>query len=200
MTTSATRAPAVEPETRSPSPLLSRTELAALLGVNPVTITKWQGEGLPVAQRGGRGRESKYRMAEVWAWGLARERARASAGTNGGGADMSLPVERAKLSRIQTQLAQQKFRKAEGELLEAHEIGRTWSLIVLAIKAKLLALATAVADRVVSAVRGAADDAEARASVMAILTGEVRDILRELAGWKVEEPKGEESKAEAMAG
>lgn len=169
--------------------LLTRTELAAELGKNPVTITKWQGEGLPVAVRGGRGRESKYRIADVWEWGLARERARAG---GSGAAEMNLPVERAKLSRIQTQLAQQKFRKAEGELLEAHEIGRTWSLIVLAIKSKLLALVTTVADRLVGAVRGAETEEGARSAVMTILAAEVRDVLRELAGFKIEDAKVDE--------
>jgi phage terminase Nu1 subunit (DNA packaging protein) len=184
-----------QPDETSSGRLHTRVELAALLGVNPVTITKWQGEGLPVAVQGGRGRESKYKMADVWRWGLERERARATV-NGGGGSEVNLPVERAKLSRIQTQLAQQKFRKAEGELLEVSEIGRTWSLIVLAIKAKLLALANAVADRIVAAVRGAPDDAHARAAVVEVLTAEVRDMLRELSGFRVEEAKLEERKPE----
>jgi phage terminase Nu1 subunit (DNA packaging protein) len=171
---------------------LSRNDLATLLGTNPGTISKWEAEGLPVAVKGGQGTPSKFRMPDVWRWGLDRERARASGSTDPA---MNLPVERAKLSRIQTQLAQQKFRKAEGELLEAHEIGRTWSLIVLAIKSKLLALATTVADRIVGAVRGADTEEEARAAVVAIVAAEVRDTLRELAGWKVEEPKQEEAVA-----
>jgi len=163
-------------------PLFTRTELAGLLGVNPVTITKWQGEGLPVAIRGGRGVESKYRISDIWKWGLARERARA--GANGTGGELSLPLERAKLARVQTRRGELEVRKREGELLESADVGRTWSLMVLAIRAKLLALPQAVAERLVVA----ASAAQPAAAVEAELAGEVRDALRELAGWKEPEP------------
>jgi len=169
------------PQTSAPATvgrLITRTELASDLGVNPVTITKWQGEGLPVAVRGGRGVESKYRMADVWRWGLTRERARA--GVNGAGGDMSLPLERAKLARVQTRKAELEVRKREGELLEAWEVGRTWSLMVLAIRSKLLALPQSVAERLVAAVV----TEQPAAAVEAELAGEIRDILRELAGWQ----------------
>jgi len=184
------------PQTSAPAavgPLFTRTELAGLLGVNPVTITKWQGEGLPVAVRGGRGVESKYRMADIWKWGLGRERARA--GLTGGAGDLSLPLERAKLARVQTRRGELEVRKREGELLEAADVGRTWSLMVLAIRAKLLALPQAVAERLVAAAAGE----QPAAAVEAELAGEVRDALRELAGWKGPEAESAPVPAEAVA-
>lgn len=160
--------------------MLTRTELAGFLGVNPVTITKWQGEGLPVAQRGGKGRESKYRMAEIWAWGLARERARAGAA----GVDMSLPVERAKLARVQTRKAELEVRRREGELVEVAEFHQVGGLMVHAIRQGVLRLPQAVADAVVAQVAGGAGPAAVEATLMQAC----RDVLRELASWKGPEP------------
>ena len=169
------------PQTSAPATvgrLITRTELASDLGVNPITITKWQGEGLPVAVRGGRGVESKYRMAEVWRWGLARERARAGAG--GAGADMSLPVERAKLARVQTRKADLEIRKREGELLEATEVMRLLAQAVLAIRSGILRLPTTIAGAIVACVQrgGGAPD------ITALLRPACEDLLRELAAWE----------------
>jgi len=158
--------------------LITRTELASDLGVNPITITKWQGEGLPVAVRGGRGVESKYRMADVWRWGLARERARAGAG--GAGADMSLPVERAKLARVQTRKAELEVRKRDGELLESTEVMRLLAQAALAIRSGILRLPTTIAGAIVACVQRGGGSPE----IAALLRPACEDLLRELAAWE----------------
>ena len=48
----------------------TRPELAALLGVHPITVSKWEKEtpGLPVEEPGAPGRATKYDLARVLAW------------------------------------------------------------------------------------------------------------------------------------
>jgi phage terminase Nu1 subunit (DNA packaging protein) len=172
-------------------PLLTRTELAAALGVNPVTITKWQGEGLPVAVQGGRGRESKYRMVDVWRWGLERERQRAGAGRDG--ADLNLPIEHAKLKRAQRLKLEADERRRSGETLERADVARTVGLMIQAIRSGVLRLPQAMASQVVALV----ESGDGVTVVEAALTGACRDVLRELAAWK--EPQ-EEPVKEAATG
>lgn len=47
---------------------MNRKNLSALLTVSPVTIWRWEREGLPVAHRGGKGRENLYELTDVLAW------------------------------------------------------------------------------------------------------------------------------------
>lgn len=57
--------------------LVTRPQLAAICGVSPLRVTKWAAAGLPIAERGRRGREYRYDVAAVMAWRRARELARA---------------------------------------------------------------------------------------------------------------------------
>lgn len=61
-----------------PSPLVTRRELADALGCHMQTVTKYEREGLPIAQRGDRGKPSRYQLEDVRAW-LAQRTAGAQA-------------------------------------------------------------------------------------------------------------------------
>ena len=188
--------------------LFTRKEIAAAFETSPLRITKWTAAGMPVAERGGRGRESRYSVPAVIAWRVESELQRlartAPAAGDGGAAPASainLGIERAKLARVQTRKAELEVRKREGELLEAADVARMIALVVLAIRSKLLALPQVMAERLVAAAAGA----HPAAAIETELAGEVRDVLRELASWKLAEegpaplPGADAIPAEAVA-
>jgi phage terminase Nu1 subunit (DNA packaging protein) len=149
--------------------VLTRRQLAAAHGVNVRTISKWEDDGMPVAQRSGSGVPSRYDPTAVDAWLQAREEARHT------DEHLSLEHERALKERAQRILAEQMFRIRERELLPRAEVERTWSQHVAAVRTKLLAFPVTLADRVH---RAAVDGVGA---VERVLADAVRDALRELA-------------------
>lgn len=48
-------------------------QLALAHGVSDVTIQAWEGEGMPVLERGGQGRPNRYRLADTIQWRVDRE-------------------------------------------------------------------------------------------------------------------------------
>jgi phage terminase Nu1 subunit (DNA packaging protein) len=53
--------------------VVTRRELAELLGVHMQTVTRWEQAGLPIAVRGRRGKPSLYRLSAVRAWLRTRD-------------------------------------------------------------------------------------------------------------------------------
>lgn len=158
--------------------LLTRQQLAPLIvlpahptGVHPQTIVKWEREGLPIAQRGRRGKPSLYRLGDVRAW-LQRREAAAAPGT--GGTD--LIRERATKERWQGQLARQSFLVKQGQLLPVADVERVWDKEIAACRTIILNHYVSAADKVF------------RAATMEGLAGVERELkalayaaLRELA-------------------
>lgn len=150
--------------------LLTRAELAKILNCHPMTIVKWGEDGMPIAERGSRGRPSYYREPEVRAWLQARDAAARHP------AALSLAAERAQKERFQAALAEQTLRIRARELLPREEVERAWSARIAATRTKLLAWSITVADK---AHRAAA--LEGLPGVERVLEEEVHQILRELA-------------------
>lgn len=129
---------------KSGSKLLSRRDLATVMSVHPDTITGWHDAGLPIAVRGGRGRQALYDPAAVRAWKAAREEAAAQAATD--------PVdafrERARKDRAQAMLAEQLYLQRAGKLLDADLVTKTWTGEYAAVRTILLASYTSAVDRV----------------------------------------------------
>lgn len=151
--------------------LLTRRELSAILNVHMMTVTKWERDGLPVAQRGRRGKPSLYRETAVRAWLQQREQAAAQPGTA-----TDLAIERARRERAQAILAEQAFSIRARDLLPREDVERVWAAEVSAVRAKLLAWPTTLADQVhrVAVLEGLA-------GVERVLNDSVRQVLRELA-------------------
>ena len=154
-------------KTRAPN-LVPRRQLAARLAVHMQTITKWEREGMPIAERGRKGRPSLYREIEVRAWHKAREKA----AQHGGRLDMI--QERARKEKWQGLLAEQQYLLREQELLPREEIEKVWAAEVSAVRAALLSWSTTLADKVhrVSTLEGLP-------GVERVLQDAVRDVLRE---------------------
>lgn len=141
-------APAGEPHTQHPAPddeaerPVTRKVLAARLNVHMQTITVWERQGLPIYERGRRGRPSTYLESQVRAWQAAREQA---AKANG---HVDVAQERARKERAQAVLAEQTFQARSRQLLPADEVERRWTAEVQATRTKILATYTTQADRV----------------------------------------------------
>jgi phage terminase Nu1 subunit (DNA packaging protein) len=159
--------------------LLTRRDLADLLGVHMGTIVKWDRDGMPVAERGRKGKPSQYDEAAVRAWLAAREEA-----ARAPGAPMDVAQERAKKEHWQALLAEQTHRVRERELLPAAEVEKVWSAERDAIRTKVLASYATAADRVHRAAT-----LEGVAGVERALKDIAYGLLRELAGEPAEPVK-----------
>lgn len=150
--------------------LLTRPELAHALNLNPRTIQKLQEEGLPVEVPGNGGRPSQYNESNVRKWLEARNK------KESGNGKLNLFEERAEKERWQGLLAQQTYLTRQRELLPAREVEKAWAAEVTAVRAKLLAWATTLADKV-----HRTSTLEGLPGVERVLQEEVRNVLLELA-------------------
>lgn len=147
--------------------LLTRLQLATALDAHPRSVSRWLEEGMPVAKPGRGGHASLFRLADVRAWLMAREAAS--------------PAAEFQQARIRKELAQaaeaeQRVAQRAGRLLAVEDVEKTWSSMVAAMRARLLALPTALSDKVC---RLAVTDGVA--AVEAELERAVHEALRELA-------------------
>ncbi len=153
-----------------PKGLVTRRELAENLTVHMQTVTKWEREGMPIAQRGARGRPSFYLEAEVRAWRKEREEAALS-----GNGPLNPLQERARRERAQAVLAEQTFQIRMRDLLPRADVERIWSSEVSAVRTRLMALPVTLADQLHrAALRGVP-------AVEKVLEDAVHDVLIELA-------------------
>lgn len=159
--------------------LLTRRQLAAVPDlpgqagpVHPQTVTKWEQDGLPIAQRGRKGKASLYRESDVRAWLQAREDfAKAAEGP------LDLAHERARKEHWQAMLAEQTHKTRDGLLLPRADVEKVWAAELAAVRTKLLALPLALAARLYRI-----STLQDEAAVERALEEAVRDVLRELAG------------------
>lgn len=124
-------------------PLITRRELATRLDVHMQTITKWEREDLPIAERGRKGKPSLYNEVEVRAWLKAREDK-----AKGPDAPLNPLAERANKERWQALLAEQTFLQRQRDLLPRQEIEKAWAAEVAAIRSVILAAPVTHADRI----------------------------------------------------
>ena len=154
---------------RDSAPGLTRLELAAELGHSVRTIGKWEREGLPVLARGRGGQPSTYSQADVRRWLEARRRRLRSD-------QEALTAARTRRELAMARLGEQQHAVRSGKLLPIEDVDRLWSGQVAAIRARLLAIPIALADRVhrIAAIEGPA-------GVERVLQDAVYEALRELA-------------------
>jgi phage terminase Nu1 subunit (DNA packaging protein) len=149
------------------SDLVDRRRLAALLGVVPLRISKWQADGLPVARRGARGRANLYDVGAVVRWRVSRN-ARDDA-------PLSLGAERARLARAQAVKVEHENAIRRGEYTRNTDVQREYADIAVSVRNRLRAIPSAVAPQIVTAAAGGP------APVAALLLARIDDALRELA-------------------
>lgn len=75
-----------------PDESVNRMQLARGMDVSENTITKWIGQGMPVLQHGGNGREYVFQLGDCFAWRMAGEAARDQARQAGDAAASQLAM------------------------------------------------------------------------------------------------------------
>ena len=159
--------------TPKPLPLLTRPQLATLLSADPLTISRWEHEGLPVAQPGGPGKSTLYDAAVVVAWWHAREIDRLTGAASGG---LNPVTQRARKDRAQADLAELTKAERTAELIPRSEFERVLVRVVQSIRTKLLAGPRAWAPLLARLV------GQGPSAIEAELRRRIREILTELAG------------------
>jgi phage terminase Nu1 subunit (DNA packaging protein) len=161
---------------------VTRPHLAELLGVNALTISRWEAhDGLPAAVPGGPGRSTLYDVPAVIRWYVERAVQAAHRNGHGPGASdrPSLDVERAKLAEAQRRRTDLDIRQREGELVPLTEITPVIAEMLATVRARFLAQPAALAESLTAA----AKTGGARA-VESLLRERQTEALRELADWR----------------
>lgn len=123
-----------------PTDLITRRVLAERLEKHPMSITKWEQQGMPIAARGRKGKPSLYRQSDVITWLSAREAAAKKSGI------VDVAQERARKERAQAELAEQTHQTRSRQLLPAAEVEKVWNAEIQAVRAAILATYTTKAD------------------------------------------------------
>lgn len=161
--------------------LVTRQELAQLLGVNPRTVAKLLEEGMPVARRGRGGRPSLYDPAKCLEWKDARDQVAGLTPAN------LVAQERARRERAQAMLAEQMLAMRAGKLVDIDEVTRRWAAEIAGARAVILQSYTVAADRVFAAAQQ-----DGLAGVERELKALAHEVLRELAGGASSEAEAQE--------
>lgn len=147
---------------------LTSGQLARTLQIDPRTVRKWRAQGMPVAKLGRGGESSLFDLEAVLGWkGDRDEAARAQSS--------ALKAARGRKELAQAIEAEQRVAIRARTLIPVDEVDRVWSSQVAALRARLLAMPTALADQLhrIASVEGAT-------GIEAALETAVREALREL--------------------
>lgn len=121
--------------------VVTRAELARLIGCAPDRVTKYVAAGMPGTVRagGGRGHPTEIDLAAALPWLLTRR-----AGT--------LDEERTRYFKLTADRIQQDIRRRAGELVDAADVDHRWASLATAVRERLLALpSTALQRRLIAA-------------------------------------------------
>lgn len=125
---------AIEKRDDNGSNLVTRRQLADVLGVHMQTITKWEREGLPIAERGRRGRPSRYDLGAIRAWRQAKE----AAGASGGSAFQQYQAAHARQRSALAELAELQLEERRGRLVDAQVMHTKITDVIVRSRTKLL--------------------------------------------------------------
>ena len=114
---------------------LNKSGLAEALNVSVQSIDAWIRRGCPYKEQGGRGVSWVFVLADVVAWMDERNT----------GESADLTKERALLAREQRKKATLERKKLEDELVPAELVEMTWSAMIGAMRARMLALPSRMA-------------------------------------------------------
>jgi transcriptional regulator with XRE-family HTH domain len=124
----------------------TRKELAARLGVHPITIVKWERDGCPVETpgkpRAGGAFPTYYLESDVRVWKQKRDELAAS------GQTVTLTDARTQKEISQARLNEQKLLVQQRLLIPTEEVEKAWSKEFAAIRTFLLSSYTTHADQI----------------------------------------------------
>ena len=117
--------------------IVLKTELAAIIGKTPKTITIWQSEGMPYFEATGSGKGNTFNTLEVINWMIRRE--------TKSGPDVN--TERAKLAAAQTESAYLRNEERKGNLVTLDTAKAVVERAAFAIRQKIVNSDLAKADK-----------------------------------------------------
>jgi hypothetical protein len=158
-----------EARSRNRAGFLTRRQLAARFGVHPITVSKWQLDGCPVAAPGGRGVPTLFSLVRVQSWREAKARAKQT------GPMVSLELAGTRQAEQDALLKEQLRLARARELLPRSEVEKRWAHEVSAVRTYLLSAPVAWSDRIHrAAIKGGQPSVEAEVTAM------IRQALEEL--------------------
>ncbi|WOH61918.1 terminase small subunit [Bradyrhizobium sp. BWC-3-1] len=112
---------------------LNRSGLAEAQGVSLPTIDRWVKDGMPVGQRGSRGVEWVFDLADVIRWRIERATADANAGAPDDLAAIEKRTAQAKMLTAELELA-----KKKGEVAPVRDFERAQAKVFAQIRANVM--------------------------------------------------------------
>lgn len=144
--------------------IVGQESVAALFGVAPKTIVEWQGDGFPVAQRGGPGVPSEYESEECIQWLVDRERSK-----------LQVESQRDRVYRLQGDVLERELAEKAKLLVPVDQVEPKWRAAVLAAREYLMRQPAPLASRLQGLNRRQVEDA---------LRAAFDGYLRRLAAWR----------------
>jgi phage terminase Nu1 subunit (DNA packaging protein) len=139
---------------------LNRSGLAEHMGVSLPTVDRWVKDGMPVVQRGARGVEWSFDLADVIRW-YAQRQAEAAGGAVDDLAEIEKRTARAKMEQAELALAKEK-----GVVAPVREFERVQAAMMAAIRQNIMN----VPQRAVLQLLGETNETEFKRKLRAELT------------------------------
>jgi len=141
--------------------IVNQRELGEIMDISAKSLSLWAREGLPVKLETENGLANQYDTADVIAWYVAREVAKAKGES-----------EKDRLSRLQGDKLELELATMRGQLIQADQIEPAWTGMVVAARQTLLAMSSRLAQLVAPM-----DDAD---SIQVLIDEEVQVALQQL--------------------
>jgi phage terminase Nu1 subunit (DNA packaging protein) len=138
-------------------------ELATLLAIDPVTVWRWQAEGVPFERRSATGAEHSFWTAEVLRWLVARELKAAAPET-----------AKDRLARVQADQIELDIAERGDRLINPYEAERKVACLIAATRTELLQLP----ERLAAALAGPMSFEERRDLMRAEITRALIEVSR----------------------
>lgn len=141
--------------------MVNRSQVAELLGAHPDTISDYTKDGMPVAERGGHGKESTYDAVACLTWWRQQQ---------GKGAK---EVAQTRSFNAQADLSEQKLRRERKDLISRAGVVTAWQSTIKGWSVRLQAIPRRL-------VQLGLITRENEAAVVAV----IKEILTDIANWR----------------
>ncbi len=158
---------------------VGRQDIADLFGVSHTTVDAWLKRGLPVVQRGARGKKWSINTAEVSEWLKQREIEKLS----GEGVSDAEELKRRKLA-AETAKVELELARLKGEIVPLAQLERALANTFAELKTRMRSVPSRIATTLIG------EDNETR--IKAVILAEIDQALEALGEFDLEEPNAEE--------
>ena len=158
---------------------VTRQEIADVFGVSHTTVDSWIKRGMPVKQRGSRGKPWVINTAEVSEWIKQREIDKLSGEGNSNADELRRRKLAAETAKVELELA-----RLKAEIVPLAQLERALANVFAEMKTRMRAVPSRIATSLIG------EDNETR--IKAVILAEIDQALEALGEFDLEEPDGEE--------